>query len=69
MTWRALFCRHEWKLLDKEVLPSFIEQAHATEMAITKAWGPNRDLCSKAVVLTLSCEKCGKLVIRKESNP
>ncbi len=61
-----LFCKHEWKVLDKTILPSAYEQLgeKATGIGTMPVW-----VFQKKVVLTTTCSKCGKMVKLIETNP
>ena len=65
------FCKHEWELKDKTVLPSPWEQwvIHLASGSTIESCEYALETFRKTVVLALACKKCGKLVIRKESNP
>lgn len=65
---RSLFCRHQWKLLDKTVLPSPFEQSGVRyEGEVSRG---TQAMCHrKAVVVTICCETCGKVKMQKRSNP
>ena len=58
-------CKHEWKVLDKTVLPSAWEQLKA-RMSVDKG---HIGLFRKKVVVILVCKKCGKLNKTVETNP
>lgn len=60
------FCRHDWEVKDKTVLPSAWEQHKAThvETATLPVW-----FFMKKAVITLACKKCGKLKVVRESSP
>jgi tRNA 2-selenouridine synthase SelU len=63
-------CKHDWKILDKTMLPSKMEE-------LTRFGGGFKgtafavdfdDMCQKNLVLTCACTKCGKLEVIRESN-
>ena len=60
------FCKHEWKIVDKTVLPSALEQM-AKAGGTSKIQG--RGMVTKKVVVILQCETCGKLDKTIESCP
>ncbi len=63
-----LFCKHDWEVKDKTVLPSAWEQGteylKSIERAKLPAW-----VFTKKVVITLACKKCGELKVVREENP
>ena len=65
-----MFCKHQWKLLDKTIIPSKWETINK-DRAITKLKGDAisvEDFCIQKVILSFTCEKCGKLKVITESN-
>jgi len=65
-----MFCKHQWKLLDKTIIPSKWEII-SENRAITKISGNAvsvEDMCIQKVILSFTCEKCGKLKVITESN-
>lgn len=64
-----LFCRHDWEVKDKTVLPSAGEQLG--EDLITKLGSAKLPLWvfTQKVVITLACKKCGSLRVVREQNP
>ena len=53
------FCKHEWKEISKEVLPSAWEQMSSKNITNVKHGGPW--LYAKKLVIVLGCSKCGEL--------
>lgn len=64
----GLFCKHDWKVLDKTVLESAWEQM---AKGMTKCGHGEMPLdgFQKKVVITLTCTKCGELHVVSEANP
>lgn len=58
-----MFCKHDWKLIDKTILESGFEQIMKEQFIIDRLskykLGP--DMFVKTVSIILKCEKCGKL--------
>ena len=55
-----MWCKHDWAVIDKTVLPSPMEQLKAAGLA--SAQNVNiRTLCAKTLSVLVSCRKCGKL--------
>ena len=61
-----LFCKHQWKVMDKTILPSGYEQIGNEAVEIKGFYG---DIFIKRVIVILACEKCGSLQKVAESNP
>ena len=59
-----MFCRHEWELVDKEILPAAMELARPG-YKIEGGMG----LFRKKYILILKCKKCPKLKKFVEVNP
>ncbi len=56
------FCKHDWTVIDKTVLPSGLEQMK--ELSGVKATGLCLDgFHAKAAATTVACTKCGKLKV------
>ncbi len=66
MTW---FCKHDWKVLDKTVLPSGYEQIVTAHIVPKNVENVPADMFQKKVVMILACSRCGKLVKHVEANP
>lgn len=60
-----MFCKHKWKLLDKERVKSkfeiIIDSGERTDTA-------HPSMLNSVTIITLACEDCGKLKIIKQSN-
>lgn len=54
-----MWCKHEWEVLDKTVLPSAFEQMKEDPMEVSGA--DTAAFFQKTVSLVVSCKKCGKL--------
>ena len=69
-----MFCKHTWKILDKTVIPSryqvYIENRIKLEGKHTTYTFPiePNDMTHQYVIITCTCEKCGKLKVIRESN-
>lgn len=59
-------CIHEWKVLDKTVLPSIIEQCAGDMRASSSIFAVAG---RKKVVVVVTCPKCGAIKTFVESNP
>lgn len=63
-----LFCKHEWEVKDKTILPSAWEQHREWGITEIKGTYPVWTYCKK-LILTLACKKCGELRVIREENP
>ena len=66
-------CDHKWQVLDKTVIPSKMEVMGKNMRSFAgingSAFPLDFDtLAKETVVITFSCERCGKLKIVKETN-
>ena len=66
-------CKHKWQVLDKTTIPSkmAVYDAHSESLRGVRTSALPLDfdsLLKETVVITMSCEKCGKLEIIKETN-
>lgn len=59
-------CIHDWKVLDKTILPSGIEQLSES---ITSATYNGYNMHTKKVVVIVTCSKCGAIQKFTEQNP
>lgn len=64
-----ILCKHEWKVLDKTVVPSPMEVArnNGAEMSAHSAMQALRAV-KETHRLCLTCSKCGALKIQNTSN-
>lgn len=64
-----MFCKHDWQVVDKQVLESPMEQMDRLEkMEITKANG-GLEYFRKKYICVLKCSKCYKIKTVVEVNP
>jgi hypothetical protein len=66
-----MFCKHQWKVVDKTVIPSKMEVWKRQKANIGRGFSFPLDFDSlliEKVVITIACEKCGKLKIIRETN-
>ena len=56
-----MICWHKWKAVDKEILPSAIEQLGKGLDKIEGGAG----IYGKPCIVTYSCEKCGAEKVRR----
>ena len=55
-------CWHKWKIKDKVILPSFMEQLNQMQRGLNSAKGTGcapEDFAKKDCVVTYICDKCG----------
>ena len=52
-----MFCRHKWKITEKEILPSGIEQLQAA--GLTRLDEVTIRFTDKPCIVTFECGKCG----------
>ncbi len=60
-----MFCKHNWKLLDKTILQSAFEQLSEKN---NLSGFTGYVSFEKKIVYIFSCEKCGKINKKSESN-
>ncbi len=54
-----MFCKHQWKLVDKTILPSAAEQTMTIPNLSKANYGG--DMFNKTYIFIMTCEKCGKV--------
>jgi len=65
------FCKHDWKLLDKTVIPSKIQVLKGAEGGTISATAFPLDLykmSEQKIIITFTCSKCGKMNTITKSN-
>ena len=65
------FCKHDWKLLDKTVIPSKIQVLKSAEGGEIRGMAfplDLNDMSQQKVIITFTCSKCGKMKVITESN-
>ena len=62
-------CKHEWKIISEQILPSAWEQLMASRAARHNESELPAWVFNKKLVIILECSKCGKLDKTVESNP
>ena len=62
-----MFCKHKWKIVSHDVLPSPVEQMRESIKNATKLNVANELYFQKKVVTIVTCEKCGKIKQFSES--
>lgn len=61
-----MFCKHKWKVVDKTMLPSAVEQEASYNRQLPVV---TMECYRKTVMLIVACELCGKLRKFTETNP
>lgn len=56
-------CRHIWKVIEKQVLPSFIEQMRAAGATSFKGYAG--DASEKPALVHIRCETCGSEDVKR----
>jgi len=65
----ALFCLHDWKVIDKTVLLSGMEQVASNEKLVNAKIPMGSEFFEKTVTVIISCPKCGKVKQYVTRNP
>lgn len=55
-----MFCKHDWKVINKEIIPSEAEVARRQY-----SWSPILYATTEIHITAYTCSKCGKLKIDK----
>jgi hypothetical protein len=67
----SIFCKHQWKVLDKTIMPSKIEVLRKEgTFSISGSSFPMdlNKMTTQKTIITLTCEKCGKLKVITKTN-
>ena len=60
-----MFCKHDYEILDKTVLPSAAEQVMGSSLEEIRA----KNIFVKKVIIILKCKKCKEIKKIVETNP
>ncbi len=60
-----MFCKHDYEILDKTVLPSAAEQVMGISLEEIQA----KNIFVKKVIIILKCKKCKEIKKIVETNP